>query len=129
MPRIRVHDIELYYEDVGQGPVLLLIHGLGSSIRDWEKQIVDLSQHFRVIMFDVRGHGRSDKPPGPYSIPLFATDTAELLKSLGIGSAHVVGISMGGMITLPFFLYLPYVPFEFVIGVWILVKSTSEIKD
>ncbi|HEU0297428.1 MAG TPA: alpha/beta hydrolase [Anaerolineales bacterium] len=98
MPRIRVHDIELYYEDVGQGPALLLIHGLGSSTRDWEKQIVDLSRHFRVIMFDVRGHGRSDKPPGPYSVPLFATDTAELLKSLGIGSAHVVGISMGGMI-------------------------------
>src|SRR5262249_18413014 len=56
------------------------------------------SKHFRVITFDVRGHGRSEKPLGPYSIPLFANDTMELLRLLGIRSAHVVGISMGGMI-------------------------------
>ena len=98
MPRIRIDDTELHYEDTGQGPLLLLIHGLGSSTRDWEKQVPYLSQRFRVITFDVRGHGRSDKPPGPYSIPLFAADTAELLKVLENGPAHVVGISMGGMI-------------------------------
>ena len=98
MPKIRVKDIELYYEDTGSGPPLLLIHGLGSSTRDWEKQVPFFSKRFRVLTFDVRGHGRSDKPPGPYSVPLFAADTAELLAALNLGPAHVVGISMGAMI-------------------------------
>ncbi len=98
MPKLDVRDIDLYYETAGQGQPILFIHGLGSSSRDWELQVAFFSQHYQVVTFDVRGHGQSDKPPGPYSIPLFATDTAELIKLLGIGPAHVVGISMGGMI-------------------------------
>jgi len=53
-----------------------------------------------VVVFDVRGHGRSDKPPGPYSVPLFAQDAAALIRALEAAPAHVVGISMGGMIAL-----------------------------
>ena len=98
MPRLHVHDIDLYYEVTGKGASLVFIHGLGSSTRDWEQQVPIFSEHYQVITFDVRGHGQSAKPPGPYSIALFASDTAELMKALDIGPAHVVGISMGGMI-------------------------------
>jgi 3-oxoadipate enol-lactonase len=98
MPILRVQDIKLYYETTGQGEPLLFIHGLGSSTRDWEKQVAFFSRRYQVITFDVRGHGKTDKPPGPYSVPLFAADTAELIQSLAIDRAHVVGISMGGMI-------------------------------
>jgi 3-oxoadipate enol-lactonase len=95
---LRVQDIQLYYETTGQGELLLFIHGLGSSTRDWEKQVAFFSRRYQVITFDVRGHGRSDKPPGPYRVSLFAADTAALIKALGIDPAHVVGLSMGGMI-------------------------------
>ena len=98
MPKIRLRDIEMYYEETGQGTPLLLIHGLGSSARDWEKQVPYFSKGYRVITFDVRGHGQTDKPKGPYSVKLFAEDTAEFMKTIGVESAHVVGISMGGMI-------------------------------
>jgi len=98
MPRLRIRDAALHYESLGRGPPLLFIHGLGSSVRDWEAQRAFFSLHFRVIAFDLRGHGRSDKPPGPYSILGFAADTAELIRWLGLGPTHIVGLSMGGMI-------------------------------
>ncbi len=108
MPKLAVGGIHLYYESAGQGPPVLFIHGLGSSTRDWELQVASFSDRYQVVTFDVRGHGQSDKPPGPYSIPLFAADTAELIRALGLATArtrggapvHVVGISLGGMIAL-----------------------------
>ena len=108
MPTLRVRDIELYYEISGQGQPLLLIHGLGSSTRDWEEQIPCFSRHYQVIAFDVRGHGRSAKPPGPYTVPMFAADAAELIRLLGCGPAHVVGISMGGMIAFQLAVIAPH---------------------
>jgi len=98
MPKIRIRDIHLYYEIAGQGQSLLFIHGLGSSVHDWEAQVPFFSKQYQVVTFDVRGHGKSDKPTGPYSIQLFALDTAELIKSLRIDKTHVIGISIGGMI-------------------------------
>jgi len=91
-------ELKLYYEISGDGDPIIFIHGLGSSTRDWEFQVEEFSKEHKVVVFDVRGHGKSDKPPGPYSLPLFARDTADLIKTLDIGPAHVVGISMGGMI-------------------------------
>lgn len=98
MPNLNIGDMNLYYQIIGQGPPVLFIHGLGSSTRDWEPQIAYFATRYQLILFDVRGHGQSDKPPGPYSVPLFATDTAALIKSLDIAPVHVVGMSMGGMI-------------------------------
>lgn len=100
MPKICVGEIDLYFEILGSGDPVLLIHGLGSSSRDWQMQIPTLSKHFRIVTYDVRGHGKSDKPSGPYSMKLFAQDTIALIKALGIETVHVVGISMGGMIGL-----------------------------
>ena len=98
MPTTKINDINMYYKINGEGQPLLLIHGLGSSSRDWELQVPDFSEHYKVIVIDVRGHGRSEKPSGPYSIQMFADDVAKLLQVLEIEPAHVVGISMGGMI-------------------------------
>jgi 3-oxoadipate enol-lactonase len=98
MPKVRSNGIDLYYEVNGKGHPLLFIHGLGDSTESWEQQVAFFSKHYQVVTFDVRGHGRSDKPPGPYSIPLFNQDTAGLIQSLHIAPAHVVGLSLGGMI-------------------------------
>jgi len=91
-------DTYLHYEIAGQGEPLLFIHGLGSSGRDWQSQIDFFSRRFQVMVFDVRGHGQSSRPPGPYSIVQFAADTAMLIKALLVPPVHVVGLSMGGMI-------------------------------
>ncbi len=89
---------QLHYEEYGHGAPVLLVHGLGSSTRDWEYQIPELARHYRVIALDVRGHGRSDKPRERYSIRGFAEDVAALIEHLQLAPVHLVGISMGGMI-------------------------------
>jgi len=96
MPAIQLNGVNFYYESTGEGQPLVFIHGLGSSGRDWELQVNEFSRAYRVITFDLRGHGQSDKPAGPYSLSLFADDTAGLLKALDIKSAHIVGLSLGG---------------------------------
>lgn len=88
----------LHYEEYGHGTALLLVHGLGSSTLDWEMQIPALSAHYRVIVPDVRGHGRSDKPRERYSIAGFSADLIALMEHLNLGPTHYVGLSMGGMI-------------------------------
>lgn len=88
----------LHYEEYGNGTPLLLVHGLGSSTLDWEKQIPALATRYRVIVPDVRGHGRSDKPRERYSIAGFSADLIALIEHLNLGPAHYVGLSMGGMI-------------------------------
>ena len=98
MPTLRSNGIDLTYETAGQGEPLLLLHGLGSRSEDWQLQIPAFAQHYQVVTADMRGHGRTSKPPGPYSVPLMAADVFGLLDALGIDAAHVVGFSMGGMI-------------------------------
>jgi len=98
MPQVAVNGIKVYYEIHGKGDPLILIMGLRRNAEWWYCQIPVLSEHFKVIAFDNRGAGRSDKPRMDYSIRLFADDTAALLEALGIKKAHVLGISMGGYI-------------------------------
>ena len=98
MPRLCVDGCEIHYEVTGRGEVVLLLHGLGSSQLDWEKQVPALAERYTVVTVDLRGHGRSDKPAGPYRMETFAADVAAVLRELALGPAHVVGFSMGGMI-------------------------------
>jgi 3-oxoadipate enol-lactonase len=98
MPKIQVNDIEMYYEISGQGDPLIFIHGLGSSTRGWEVQVPEFSRTYQVITMDLRGHGRSDVPIGPYSIDLFASDVAALVRGLFQKPVHVVGLSMGSAV-------------------------------
>lgn len=79
---------------------MLLLHGLGSSTRDWSEQITALALEYDVLLMDLRGHGQSDKPPGPYSIKVMANDVAMLASELDLTRLHVVGLSMGAQVAL-----------------------------
>jgi pimeloyl-ACP methyl ester carboxylesterase len=98
MPKIKVNDIEMYYEISGQGDPLIFIHGLGSSARDWEFQVPKFTEVYQVVTVDLRGHGRSESPKGPYTIALFALDVAALVRELFRKPVHVVGLSMGSAV-------------------------------
>jgi 3-oxoadipate enol-lactonase len=97
----------IYWTEAGSGDPLLLIMGLGYSHEMWHRVTPVVSQHFRTILFDNRGVGRSDLPDGPYSINVMADDAAAVLDAAGIQRAHVFGISMGGMIAQEFALQYP----------------------
>jgi len=107
MPRISVNGVQLYYEEKGAGQGLLFLNGLGSSTKDWENQVPEFAPSHRVITFDLRGQGQSDKPRGPYSMTMFSVDTSALIKALGVKSATVVGLSLGGGIALQLALDAP----------------------
>jgi pimeloyl-ACP methyl ester carboxylesterase len=98
MARFDHQGCALYYHIVGHGTPVLLVHGLGSSSRDWEYQTQPLAERYQVITVDVRGHGQSAKPRERYSIEAFSADIKALLDHLGLGPVHLVGLSMGGMI-------------------------------
>lgn len=99
MPKEMLNGINIFYEQKGEGFPLILIMGLSGNLDWWPDQLVDaLAAHYQVIMFDNRGAGRSDVPVGNYDISLFSEDTLALMDALGIKKAHVMGVSMGGMI-------------------------------
>jgi len=98
MPYTDAPGFRMYYEEHGSGFPLLLINGLGSDHLEWIHQIPAFDGRFRVVVFDNRGTGRSDVPPGPYTTAQMGDDAAALLRALGIPRAHVLGVSLGGMI-------------------------------
>lgn len=99
MPKVKVNDINMYYEIHGEGFPLLLIRGLSSDVYRWPSGLVkEISQLFKVVLFDNRGAGRTDKPDIEYSIKMMADDTIGLIKALNIERANVLGFSMGGAI-------------------------------
>ena len=91
---VHINGIDLYYEERGSGPPLLIIPPLSST----GFTITALEPHFRIITFDNRGAGRSSVPPGPYTTRLMADDAAALLEHLGVERAHVFGFSLGAEI-------------------------------
>lgn len=98
MPVTTANGIELYYEIHGEGEPLLLIMGLSHNALSWYRSLPKFSKHFKVIVFDNRGSGRSSKPAEPYSIELMAEDARSVLDACEVDAAYVYGISMGGMI-------------------------------
>ena len=98
MPYAEVNGINIYYETHGEGYPVVLISGLGSQGQSWDTQVPIYSKHYKVVVFDNRGAGKTDKPSSPYSTEQMADDTASLMEALLIERAHVVGKSMGGMI-------------------------------
>lgn len=100
MPTVSVDGLKMYYEIAGAGPALVLVAGLGLDVSECGQLIDALATHYRVLAFDNRGAGRTDKPDEPYSIRQMAADTAGLMRALGIERAHVVGMSLGGRIAL-----------------------------
>ena len=98
MPYTDAPGFRMYYEEHGSGFPLLLINGLGSDHLEWLHQIPAFRESFRVLVFDNRGTGGADVPPGPYTTAQMADDAAALLGALRIPQAHVLGVSLGGMI-------------------------------
>ena len=98
--RIKANHIQINYELSGKkgAPVVVLSHSLACSLVMWNPQMDDLSPHFQVLRYDMRGHGHSDVTPGPYTIELLAEDVIGLLDALSIDRVHFVGLSVGGMI-------------------------------
>ncbi len=107
MPTIKVGDINIYYEIHGEGEPLLMIEGFGQHSGGWTTLLPAFSKRYRVIIFDNRGTGRSDKPDVPYTIKMMADDACGMLDAIGVDAAHVFGISMGGMIAQEFALNHP----------------------
>lgn len=99
--------VSLCYLTQGEGDAVVLLHGLGSSTRDWEHQVQSLSQSHRVIALDFRGHGLSEKSEGPYSIEDFSDDLHSVIELEAPEGAHLVGISMGAMVAVQYALDHP----------------------
>lgn len=97
--KVRVRDIDICYRTTGEGFPLVMIMGLTANMDWWDPEFIDaLSKKYHVVLFDNRGAGRTQAPPGQFSIKQFADDTAGLMDALGIELAHILGVSMGGMI-------------------------------
>ena len=105
MPKLCCDGVEIYYEVHGSGPPLLLTHGYSSTGEMWQGQIEALSKHHKLVLWDMRGHGRSDYPddPSAYSEVAVVADMAALLDEVGAASAIVGGLSLGGYMSLAFY--------------------------
>jgi 3-oxoadipate enol-lactonase len=100
MPRIQANGIQLHYELTGPAdrPVVMLSNSLGTRLEMWDPQMQALTDRYRVLRYDSRGHGRSDAPDGPYSMDMLAGDAIGLLDALEIERVHFCGLSKGGMV-------------------------------
>ena len=102
MPKIEANNLAFHYWQSGQGPDVVLIHGLGGNLAGWHLGVVpELQLEYRVLTYDLRGHGRSDPAPG-YTTGDMAQDLRALLDALGIEKAAIVGHSWGGDVALHF---------------------------
>jgi 3-oxoadipate enol-lactonase len=107
MPFIHNQGARIYWDERSVGQPVLLIMGLGYPSDMWWRTRPALDSRYRTIVLDNRGVGRSDVPPGPYPIALMASDAVAVLDAAEVESAHVFGISMGGMIAQEFALQYP----------------------
>ena len=104
MPTLNRNGVNIYYEVHGAGPTMLLTHGFSATSEMWKANLAALSQHYRVLVWDMRGHGQSDYPEetADYSEALTVGDMAALLDTHGVEQAIIGGHSLGGFMTLAF---------------------------
>lgn len=107
MPRQSVNSINLNYELEGNGSVVVFINGLTMDVNGWYFQVQEFSKRHKVLRYDCRGQGKSDKPDMEYSQPMHAEDLKNLMQILDIQKAHLVGLSNGGMIAQHFAINFP----------------------
>jgi len=107
MPKIFVNDINIHYQRIGQGPDVVMIHGIASNLALWLNIQRALAEEFRVTTYDLRGHGYSDMPPSGYNSADMAADLNALLDHLGIERTHLVGHSFGGLVALHYTVLYP----------------------
>ena len=109
MPVVHANEIDIHYRISGDGTeTVVLVNGVGDDLEGWAMQIDHLvGAGLRVVTFDNRGVGRSSFPPGPYASSEMAADTKALADALGLGTFHLVGVSMGGLIAQEYALAYP----------------------
>jgi pimeloyl-ACP methyl ester carboxylesterase len=110
MPHVRVNGLDIYYERHGSsaGVPLVMGHGMGGTSQQWIPALLPLAERRPLVVWDARGHGRSEAPDDAgWNLPAFASDLAGLLDALGVERAHVGGQSLGGMITAQFAVDFP----------------------
>ncbi len=112
MPKIKVNDITMNYDQQGTGEPLLLIPYLAIDYACYAFQVAEYAKHFTCISVDLRGAGETDKPAGVYSTELFADDVASFMQALGIDRAHVGGLSLGAAT-----------------GMWLAAKYPQKVKS
>jgi 3-oxoadipate enol-lactonase len=100
MPSVKVNDISVYYETHGEGEAMVLLLALGSDISQYRTLITELSKYYQLFVMDNRGAGRTDRPKTRYSIEMMAEDTLALMDALRLPQVNLLGISMGGQISL-----------------------------
>jgi len=122
MPCVDLNGIALNYDVAGAGTDLVMLHGLGGDLHVWDADAAVLARHHRVWRPDLRGFGASSKPPGPYSASQLAGDVTDLCTAGGVRHAHVLGISMGGVIAQRLALDCPKL-----VRSLILVSTSSEV--
>jgi len=109
VPTLDRAGVRIHYEDQGSGPALLLTHGYSATLAMWKAQVAALEKRFRVLSWDMRGHGQSDSPtdPSAYSHEATVADMAAVLDACGVERAVVGGLSLGGYMSLEFYLAHP----------------------
>jgi pimeloyl-ACP methyl ester carboxylesterase len=112
MPKIKVNDITMNYEQQGTGDPLLLIPFLAADNACYAFQVSEYAKHFTCISIDPRGAGETDKPAGTYSTQLFADDVAAFMQAMGVERAHVSGLSLGAAI-----------------GIWLAAKHPQRVRS
>jgi pimeloyl-ACP methyl ester carboxylesterase len=120
---------ELYWESAGSGDPLLLVMGLGMPATGWWRTVPVLAKQFRVIAFDNRGSGRSGRPQGPYSLGQLAADALAVLDAAGEASAHIYGVSLGGMVAQELALLAPERVRSLVLGATTAGGREHELPD
>jgi pimeloyl-ACP methyl ester carboxylesterase len=110
MDVIEVAGLRIAYERSGEGPPLVLLHGILGDSRMWRGQLRDLSDEFTVVAWDAPGCGQSSAPPEAFRLPDYADCLAEFIDALGLRRPHVLGLSLGGALALEFYRLHPAVP-------------------
>ena len=122
--KVHANGIDIHCEIEGEGPWVVLSHALACDLGMWDEQVAALRDGYRVLRFDTRGHGASSIPPAPYSFDQLVQDVDGLLTALGIERAHLVGISLGGMVAQEFALKYPQR-----LASLVLCDTTSQYPD
>jgi 3-oxoadipate enol-lactonase len=129
MPVVEINGAKIWYEIAGDGPTLLQLHGLGLGHANFSTVTPMLKKRFRVVDWDMRGFGDSDKPLPPYTLETWADDAAALMEHLRLETAHIHGTSMGGMVGLVFAAKYPARVQRMVIGCCMARYDTMAILN